>query len=292
MSSLDLKLQQAKDILDEAIRLHSPRAIFCLFSGGHDSLTSTHFSLSYLDKACNGVVHINTGIGIPDTRDFVSEVCKAYSWNLLEYKAEEHVKADGTPDPQIYEELVLKFGFPGPAGHRLMYTRLKERQLERLLRDYKQKYRDKIMLITGCRKAESSRRMGNVAPIKKQAGKLWVAPLAEFTTEDQVEYMEIHNLPKNPVKQLLCMSGECLCGAFAKPGELEEIRLWYPEVADRIDKIQEKVMDKGTHPWGWNDRPPKGGYKGGGPEELCTSCHAKYEKSIFSPPDPIITISR
>lgn len=36
------------------------------------------------------------------------------------------------------------------------------------------------------------------------------------------------------------MSGECLCGAFAKPGELDEIRFWYPAMADELGLKEER----------------------------------------------------
>jgi hypothetical protein len=38
------------------------------------------------------------------------------------------------------------------------------------------------------------------------------------------------------------MSGECLCGAFARPDELVEIRYHFPEVAQRIDELQVRAV--------------------------------------------------
>ena len=51
------------------------------------------------------------------------------------------------------------------------------------------------------------------------------------------------------------MSGECLCGAYAKEGELDRIRKYYPDVADRIEKIEDEVIATGF-PWGWEDQVP------------------------------------
>ena len=249
------KLKKAKDILEAAIRLHSPKYIFGLFSGGHDSCTVTHFVASVLEDRMEGVVHINTGIGIPQTRQYVRDTCKHYGWNLLEYKATENTKADGTPDPMIYENLCMRFGFPGAYGHRMMYNLLKERQLRRLSRDYQATPKQPIMLISGCRREESIRRMGTVKEVDPQGRNVWVSPFADMTAIDCADYMQIHQIKRNSVKDLLHMSGECLCGAFAHKGELEEIELWYPEVAARIKEIEQKVREAGF-PWGWEENPP------------------------------------
>lgn len=64
-------------------------------------------------------VHCNTGIGVEATRDFVRETCRTLRCPLIEYKATENVDGNGRSDPQIYERMVLDFGFPGPTkfGH-------------------------------------------------------------------------------------------------------------------------------------------------------------------------------
>ena len=169
-------------------------------------------------------------------RDWQS--CQHYGWNLLEYKATENTKADGTPDPMVYEDICIRYGFPGAFGHQAMYSQLKERQLRRLARDYKASPKQPMMLISGCRREESIRRMGTVKEIDPQGRIVWVAPFADMTAVDCGRYMEAHDIKRNPVKDLLHMSGECLCGAFAHKGELEEIELWYPEVASRIKEIE------------------------------------------------------
>lgn len=75
----------------------------------------------------------------------------------------------------------------------------------------------------------------------------------------------------NPVSEKLHMSGECLCGAFAKPDELEEIRFWFPEVAAEIDRLEAEVAAAGHREpfcrWGHGQGKPT---EKTGP--LCTSC--------------------
>lgn len=274
------RLDECSTILNLAIDDYQPTKIFALFSGGHDSLTACATAYSILGDEIDAVVHIDTGIGIPETQQFVIDVCKQNKWPLLIYRAVENTKADGSPDPQIYEDIVVKHGFPGPAAHRLMYSKLKQRQIRRLVRDHKEKRSDKIMLISGVRKAESARRMGTVKEVTVDGAQVWVSPMLNFTDMDQAELMKYWELPRNPVKDKLCMSGECLCGAFAQKGELSEIRIWYPEVAARIDDITEKVMAAG-HKKDWES----GDFSvNGNPKTdnlmMCVKCEDKFLSTL------------
>lgn len=249
------KLHAARGYIESAIELHKPKHIFGLLSGGHDSMSVTHFAASVLGKRLDAVVHINTGIGIEATRAYVREQCAHYGWNFLEYKAAENTKADGSPDPMIYEEIVLENGFPGANGHRFMYSKLKERQLRRLARDFAATPAEPMMLVSGVRQEESTRRMGNTKLLDAQGRTIWVAPFIAMTAIDCGEYMQREGIRRNQVKDLTHMSGECLCGAYAHPGELKELELWYPEDAANIRRIEAKVRAAGF-PWGWEEQPP------------------------------------
>jgi hypothetical protein len=136
-----------------------------------------------------------------------------------------------------------------------MYNRLKGRQIERLCRDFGASSKEPVMLISGCRKEESTRRMGTTKPIDPQGRAVWVAAFAEMTAIDCGDYMQREGIVRNPVKDLIHMSGECLCGAFAHPGELKEIALWFPKDAANLRRIESEVRAAGF-PWGWEDEPP------------------------------------
>lgn len=250
-------------------------------SGGHDSTTVTHFAMSVLRKNIDFIAHINTGIGIEDTRQFVRDTCTQYDWPLREYKAAENVNGKGEPDPQIYADLVIERGFPGPFHHTKMYNRLKERPLRMLMRDVGASGRGKVkrpcVFISGVRREESTRRMGYVEEIQNRGREFWVAPFADLTKADTQRYHTENNLPVNSVWGKLCMSGECLCGAFAR-GESEraEIKLWYPEMDAYLTDLEAKVRANG-HDWPWHGKPGK---KAKTPVEdietegmpLCTHC--------------------
>ena len=82
--------------------------------------------------------------------------------------------------------------------------------------------------------------------------------------------MALHRLPSNPVVDLLHMSGECLCGSFARPGELAEISLWYPRAAARIFELERRVLEAGSppRPWGWTGDKM-------GTRALCQQCRLR-----------------
>ena len=148
---MQAEIKTAIDRIAQAVARFKPSAVFALFSGGHDSLAASHIANLH---GVDGVVHVNTGIGIPETRDFAEATCAEHGWKFMEYKAVDNVNASGEHAPQVYDDLVLAHGFPGPFMHRKMYNRLKERQIERIQREH-----GRVIFISGCRQEESIRRM-------------------------------------------------------------------------------------------------------------------------------------
>jgi len=266
-------IQEAHDIVDLAIEKHilndgkQVAGIAVLYSGGNDSTTLAHLFRHRADYA----IHVNTGIGIEQTRQFVRDTCAGWSLDLLE----EHPPAGST-----YEELVIDQGFPGPGHHFKMYQRLKERGLRKARKKIvQQPRRERVVFLAGRRRDESQRRM-NIPDMEREGSTVWVSPLVNWTKEDLNTYRMTHrDVPRNAVSDCLHMSGECLCGAFAHAGELDEIAFWYPETAQHIRDLEEKVRAAG-HPekrcrWGWGggassgEKPSKSG-------PMCTSCDARF----------------
>lgn len=232
--------------LADAIDQYKPVKIHALFSGGNDSLCATHFAMEH---GAQSVFHIRTGIGLVETTDFVIETCKRFGWPLI-------VK---DPPQLTYEQMVLKFGFPGPGAHLYPYSWLKERAIRELVREAKTKRMDRIALVTGVRNKESARRMGFVKPIYKEDARIWVAPLYDTDKLDQAAYMKKHGLRQNPVIKIVGFSGECFCGAFAQqPPEVELNMLAknFPYLYHRIASLQDEARELGVH-CRWGIRPPK-----------------------------------
>lgn len=282
-AALRERLDQAAQILDRALAQYDPAHTFLCLSGGNDSCSTTHFAASHLKRPFR-VLHINTGIGIPETREHVVSVCDRFRWELVEVRAKEDCGQD-------YESMVLEHGFPGPPQHSIMFRRLKERCLEKLARDYS----GRLMLVSGARMQESGRRMRlKSTEIHAKGRRVWCSPFYYLSNEELSEYRSEHSIPESPVRQKLCMSGECLCGAFARPNELKEIEFFFPATAKRLLDLQARVRAAGF-PWGWDERPPgwwdamnhakKAGQVDAFEQEraeeiemLCTSCSARHER--------------
>lgn len=238
-------MREAHKLISEAVEKYSPSKVYALFSGGDDSLVMTYIASQH--PSFSGAVHINTGVGIEETREFVRETCKNYGWPLREIFAKEDCGQD-------YAELVIEHGFPGPAMHTTMYNCLKERPLRVLIRESKRFWRDKVGLVTGVRSQESRRRMGNVEPIQVEGVKLWIAPIHNWSKSDCLKYLQDNSIKRNPVSQILHMSGECLCGAFAHENELKEIKAWYPKTGEILEELQRKVKNAGCKRFLWGRR--------------------------------------
>lgn len=258
----------AIDVVNLAIASYKPIKVYSLFSGGHDSLTASYIASQA--SQFDGCVHINTGIGIEETREFVRATCAERHWPLIEMH----------PDKLTYDELVLNKGFPsGPQSHKTMYYWLKQRQVRRLVKQSKQTYFDRVLLVTGIRVEESKRRMLAKLSVRyrKDGCAIWVNPILDWTAVDCSRLIEQVGLVRNPVVDALHKSGECLCGAFANANDIEEIRMWYPKTAERIAELEQKAKAAGV-PCLWAGAPgqivgrkagrPKGTFK----RPLCIGC--------------------
>lgn len=250
-------LARAFDILDRAHLEHKPLAIVGMYSSGDDS-GAAMIALEQWSKARSvpfQVAHINTGIGIEASREHARAVAAARGWRFSEWKT----------DPSHFIKMVtgqdrqrnVPGGFPGAALHSIYYRELKDRRVADLMRFIK---RDaprsaQVMLVSGIRKQESQRRMGYANEINKQRAQVWVNPLLHQTKDDCLDLIELGNLPRNPASITIHMSGECLCGAMNSPGELDEIRFWFPKTATLIDLITDQVVRAG-YPWGWDEKRP------------------------------------
>lgn len=254
------------------IRHKYPTTLAPLFSGGHDSVCACWLASRH-PRFDGRVYHIDTHIGAKAAREHVEATARQLGWKLVVLKA-----------PQDFEHFVREHGFPGPAMHRWTYVKLKERCVRMIVR------RKRVALVTGARSEESTRRMGHTVPVRvgeqrmrngreitDNMNRWWVAPCHDWTAEEQAAFMDEHDLPRNPLKLRLGLSGECFCGAFAAPGELERVRQWAPDVAAEIDRLAEIARSCGKHAV-WGTRPPGRGKKGIAVVEtgpLCVGCDRK-----------------
>lgn len=266
------KVAEAYGIVADAIEEHITSkkkrlAGECLlFSGGDDSTVLAHLFRRDVDY----FVHINTGICVLDEEtgesaaaEYVRSMAKQWDVPLIEEHGDD------------YDQLVIANGFPGPAHHFKMYQRLKERGLRNVRRRIVQHSRqERVLFIAGRRRQESERRKD--IPLNERDGSIvWASPFANWSAQDLNDYRTVYGVKRSPVSTELHMSGECLCGAFAKAGELAEVKFWRPRTAARIEALEERVAAAGNAPperckWGWGAYRNGRASKQSGP--LCSSC--------------------
>ena len=193
---------------------------YCLYSGGKDSTVAASVLAEVGMLAA--VVTIRTGIAAPDWYPFIRKTCEAQGWPLEVYET-----------PVSYDKLVQQYGFPGPGAHGMFMNYLKGRAI----RVFKHAHPD-ACLASGVRKDESARRFRQTREWSIFEGVPVWAPIWDWTTEDTWRYFNAHGFQRSPAYAILCISGDCLCGAFASPGEREMIASAYPEVHARLQRLE------------------------------------------------------
>jgi len=255
--TLEESLNWGADVLQDALDTYTPNAVFAGLSGGTDSLVATHALHELRDDV--GALHINTGIGMKRTRQYVRETCDTMGWDLEEVHAEKD--AGQSYDRLVRGEDSYAGGFPGPPSHWVMYQRLKERPLRVAHRRHKGERGGKIMLVTGIRSDESQVRAGyQDTVVDVTGGVVWVNLIYHVSAAQKQTYIDTYDLDTNPVADIYGMSGECLCGAFDECGkrryQLKHAckRFGETETWQRIENLYYDVRER--YPWHWDERRP------------------------------------
>lgn len=238
MDFLGSKIDDAKRIIKSA----GSGVVLAGFTGGSDSLVLVHL-LSEL-KIPFRPFFCNTGIGVFEQWEFIRQYCKDNQWDLIEQNVVY----------RTYKQMVLLNGFPGPAMHRIMYQNLKEKSIVFI----NNQHNKKALILTGVRLSESERRKINITDEVQTNNKLgitWVSPIMNWDDDDKNEYLEERKIKKSTVSECLGLSGECLCGAYAKKGELQKLKEFYPATYKVIADLEETLFKIG-YTWGWEDKPP------------------------------------
>lgn len=263
------------DVVGRAKAEHQPIRTYCLFSGGGDSMVTAHRCRDHYDE----LVFIDTGTAVPGVIEFVHE---AAAWLGKPVRIMEQ-------DFDAFRLLVLggvdwkgdtweALGFPGPAQHGRAYNRLKERQIERLLREAKVGHprSARVLSLTGVRRAESRRRAKR-EPINRKRAMVFANPLIDWTGADMRRYRAEYDLPVSDVSALLHRSGECNCGAFAVAGEERAMMrdLWPDWWRERIEALEAEAEAAGVRWCRWGGYDVDGNRAGTvteAPGPLCESC--------------------
>lgn len=245
------KLARTGVIVRSAIENYHPKVIVSLVSGGNDSLTA-YYALREVGIKPDFIVHVYTGTGIPETREFVEGWAISVGIPLLICDAGD-----------AYEKYVQRKGFfgRGVAAHAMAYHILKATPLRKKMSQIRQKRRHfPILMFTGIRLDESDNRKYNFAqntikPDPAAQNNIFVNHIEQWTGEDCRYFLEKVGAPKNPVAQALHRSAECMCGTMQTKEDRMIASAIYPAWGKRLDTLETEV--KAKHGWGWCENKPK-----------------------------------
>jgi 3'-phosphoadenosine 5'-phosphosulfate sulfotransferase (PAPS reductase)/FAD synthetase len=242
------RMQNARDILQSALQEHDPVGVYLLFSGGHDSLVSTHASHEALTdmNVPHTVLHIDTTVGIPQNEDYVKRVASEEEWPLRIIRNGEH-RGKSYWDWCRDEET-----FPVPGDHIWTYAHLKREAIRQIVREEKEDRGDRVLFVTGVYADESDRRAGFHQIKKRRGAQVWLNPCFEWSQAKMGQYRHRNDLPVNEVAAELGKSGECLCGAYAHPGDLEAVRRVCPALAERLERLADEISPSDDHKMRWD----------------------------------------
>jgi 3'-phosphoadenosine 5'-phosphosulfate sulfotransferase (PAPS reductase)/FAD synthetase len=219
-----------------------------LASGGMDSTVAAHLSVT--EGPCDLLVYLDTGTGLDSNREYVEELADAWGVQLWTLRTQKN-----------FDEMVIEDGFYGPSMHPMLFRSLKERQLGRLATMTAGRgNQTDLHCWTGVRSDESDRRAKTVNSESHGARWTYHAPIADWTKEDCREYMNEHDLPRNPLWDTLHRSGDCFCGAYASFSEVLDLRAageddhadWIRELEEQVDLDEKQERER----WGWGGMNP------------------------------------
>ena len=220
-------------IMDDLEHKHGRTKFYALTSGGKDSMSVCHW-LATRNKL-TAAVHIQTNIGVHETTDWLKDYCTGMGWKL--YVIE--------PKPKfVYASFVLEYGFLGPMAHRMIMGLLKYKTMRDFALSIDRKHH---CLVSGVRRFESQRRLGNYPHPIQHDGNMWFGcPFFYLTNPDIYRYVHENGVKITPVHKKLGMSGECMCGSYATKGEKGLLRDMDPELAGYIEWLEDGVRRFGT----------------------------------------------
>lgn len=230
--------------------------LYALVSGGKDSL-STAQALHEAGKLA-GCVALDTGLSTPDWKGFVGKTCDERNWPIEFYKT-----------PESYEAFVVKYGFPGPSKHSWIMRVLKGR----CIRQFRQIHPDGI-LASGVRQDESVKRAASTKFVGNWEGAPILAPIYDWTTEETWAFFRDRGFKRSPGYSTLQISGDCLCGAYAREDERAALEFHYPTIGKYFRDIGEAIKAKfpTRWEWGWGWKQSVKKPKNDGERMVCVEC--------------------
>lgn len=246
------RLERSAEIVQDAISTYQPKLIVSLVSGGNDSLTAFYVA-QRLGIQVDYIVHVYTGTGIQETRQFV----ELWAHNGV---GKQLLLCDAG---KAFEDYVERKGFfgKGVSAHAMAYHVLKAGPLRKGIATLRKGRRNfPVLMLTGIRLDESDNRKYNFAAqtVKRDPAapsNIFVNLIEHWTQQDCTDFLTSVDAPRNPVSKALHRSGECMCGTMQTREDRQLASILYPTWGKQLDALESRVKEQ--HGWGWGENMPQ-----------------------------------
>jgi len=209
------------------------KSLVCCFSGGKDSLVTTHYVLNMPSIKDNNdidkyVVYVDTGAMLPTTTPYVEEVCRQFGWNLTILHGDFFNKAKDWGMPTI--------------KRRWCCWECKLKQIANFSKNLKPQRAE----VTGLRRDESIRRRNLPELYYLRKSHVWkYAPIIEWCEEMVNAYIRRHKLPMPPHYRL-GINETCQCGCFSSKKQMMILKAEFPELFQKFLELEASFKSQGA----------------------------------------------
>lgn len=264
---IGVNLRDTSAMLDFAFWQHSRPLVYVAYSGGSDSAVALDVTKRWADSRGVGVkaMAIDTGLSADGWRDMVTDHCKHAGVSL------EIVGGDSRYD--WYRDNVREYGFGYTPGHHVVYYRmLKAHCIQQHLKSVKRHRRDRVLYVTGVRRAESAKR-ATAKYILRHGSRVTVNAILDWSNLAKRNYlMAMCKWWSNEYYSTLGNSGDCQCG-WTCNNRLSDLSA-YPHLYAKITECESLAAANDSHRYGVRPEPHDASDDAAMPDDaLCINCH-------------------
>lgn len=237
------------EILDAAYDEHKPSTVIACFSGGYDSMTSTHIGLQWAKRRDVKLltIAVDTRIAADGWRKFVTSAAAQLGAGDFQIWM--------NPDIETWENDVKAHGFIyDRSQHKFYFYYLKQRAFRQLVQANKRSYKDRVMFVNGVRRAESDLR-ANTPEYERIGAGVYVNPIVYWSNEEVATYRADHDFPINPFYERTGNSGDCLCN-WHRHITPDQLHTYAKDAANVIDPLD--AYSREHFGYGYGEMPTKG----------------------------------
>jgi len=177
VKTLSEYLKDAQNRLDYAISEHSIPFVWVAYSGGSDSAVIVELLRQLNVPVSWGVMTIDTGLSSIGHIDRIRSDIKRAGLSLSIFTGQ---------GLDWYIDNVSHYGFAyTPNQHSIYYRSLKERAIDDSIRSVKTKYHQRILTVTGVRRAESYKRSQTPILYHKRGARVTLNLIADYNDTDK-----------------------------------------------------------------------------------------------------------